>query len=90
MHGPVGTSGLAVLPGPVERVDDPYTVRAETGKIVCAFFGEHCVLGKLGLERTDEPLVAPQISHPADLIRIRVCSFEAESELEEQLACSSC
>ena len=57
VHRPVRPAVLAELPGPVQRIDDPYPLRGQPRLIVDALLGQHGIAGATGSQFGGQELV---------------------------------
>jgi hypothetical protein len=65
VHGPVGPTGLAELPGAVQRVDDPDPLGGVPGGRVGALLGQHRVAGAAGGQLGQQECVGLRVTGPA-------------------------
>ena len=68
VHGPVAPRRLAVLPGAVERIDDPDPAAVEPPAVVGRLLGEHRVVGTGLGEGGDEELVREPVTGAAQIV----------------------
>jgi hypothetical protein len=62
VHRPVGPALLAELPGPVQRIDDPYPLRGQPRLVVDALFGQHGIAGAAGSKFGGQELVGQPVA----------------------------
>jgi hypothetical protein len=62
VHGPVGAWRLPELACAIERVDDPYALRFETGLVVLALFAQHSVIGSSVSYEAHQQLVGATVA----------------------------
>jgi hypothetical protein len=68
VHGPV-VATLGVLPGSVERVDDPHARGLQPDRIVQGLFGQDGVPGSLGGEACGQQLLRGTVAERLELAR---------------------
>jgi len=67
VDSPVDPTAFAVLPGAVERVDDPYPWSPETGRVVGPLLGQDGVVGAGGRQQRGDQLLGAGVALVADL-----------------------
>jgi hypothetical protein len=86
VHRPVVTTGLAVLPGAVERIDDPHAVVVEAPGILEAFLGQHRVVGPEPTQLVLQIPLARGVAAVHHLPRVRAPCPQLLAQSDEALA----
>jgi hypothetical protein len=82
VHGPVAAPLLGVLPGAVERVDDPHALGVEAGEFVLALLAENGVPGTLPRERLHQVDVGLAVAGVAQGFDVTEAAVGAQSQQE--------
>jgi hypothetical protein len=75
VHRPVVAPELGEFPRPVERIDDPDALRAQSHRVVGALLGQHRVVGPLVGERFDQKVVRALVPRGFPLARVGIGEF---------------
>ena len=89
MNGPVRSSGLAVLTGAVERVDDPHPIRSQPREVVSPFLRQHCIRRKASGKFGDDEFVTEPIGRVLESRDITVVFAEGFPMVEQKFSSRS-
>ena len=81
VHGPVHARHLAELPGAVQGIDDPNTLRGQAGRAVGALLGQHGIVRALRGEPLEQQFVGLVVAGLAQVVTGQLRHAEREEQL---------